>query len=340
MAMISRWHLWYRFHPREQSGVALKDFGTRSIGGVGAGFYPLQRRDQLGAPEQAIVMASLSMMVTPNIVMRAPTGLALLVFSCTLAGCEDPRADCAKVQDNPAQSIQACTKIINAGGDTRHNLALAFFNRGAAFNNLGNYDAGITDLTQALALDAKYAKAYYNRALAYHHKGDFEQGLANYNEAIRLNPKDHFAYSNRGAIHLKQGDYDSAITDTTQAIRLDARDHYAYATRAAALLAIGDDEHAIADLSEAIRIAPGEARSYATRGWASFKKLRIAMALADLDQAIRLNPREAHFREMRATIYERMGRTGDAAADFHSALLLDPSRLESSDGLKRLGATP
>ena len=92
--------------------------------------------DQFVAPGQ-VRNGLLSRMVTPNIVLRAPMSLALVLLSYTLAGCDDPRADCAKVQDNPALSIQACSKVINTGGETRHNLAMAFFNRGAAFNNLG-----------------------------------------------------------------------------------------------------------------------------------------------------------------------------------------------------------
>jgi hypothetical protein len=137
--MISRWHLWYRFHLREQSGVALRQGLWEAIyWGYRRRLLPFATSRSAWSARASDRDGPLCMMVTPNIVMRAPTGLALLVFSWALAGCDDPRADCAKVQDNPAQSIQACTKIINAGGDTRHNLALAFFNRGAAFNNLGN----------------------------------------------------------------------------------------------------------------------------------------------------------------------------------------------------------
>jgi tetratricopeptide (TPR) repeat protein len=42
----------------------------------------------------------------------------------------------------------------------------------------------------------------------------------------------------------------------------------------------------------------------------------------------------------RGLIYEALGRPEDAIADFRRALTIDPNMRESTDALKRLGASP
>ena len=65
------------------------------------------------------------------------------------------------------------------------------------------------------------AQAYYSRGFAYREKGDFDKAIADHTEAIRLNPKYASAYHNRGTTYSKKGDHDKAIADYTEAIRLE-----------------------------------------------------------------------------------------------------------------------
>ena len=168
--------------------------------------------------------------------MRATPILAAMLLAGAIAACDDPRADCANVQTDAERAIRACTAIVNGGRDTKHNVALAFYNRGIAHSNKGKYDDAISDLTQSLSLDRNHARAYYRRALAHYSKADNEAAIADFTEALRLNPKDRLAHSRRGGANLNKGDYSAAVADTTEAIRLDANDDFAYATRAAAQL--------------------------------------------------------------------------------------------------------
>jgi tetratricopeptide (TPR) repeat protein len=212
--------------------------------------------------------------------MRAPTAFALIFVSCSLLGCEDYRADCANVRD-PNRAIRACTAIISGGRDTKHNVAIALYNRGIAHSAKGNYDNGIRDLTASLALNPNYAKAHYNRALAHFSKGDAEAAITDYTEALRLRPKDSLAYSRRAAAILEKGQYDSAVADATEAIRLNPQDDFAYATRAAAYYFTGHYDRAITDFTVAIRMTPRDAKRYVARGWAHYRKLSMAAAFAD-----------------------------------------------------------
>ena len=273
-----------------------------------------------------------------NCTMR--TTVAAMIVAVMAAACDDPRADCAKVQRDPDRAIRACTAIISAGRDTKHNVALALYNRGIAHNNKGNYDIAISDFTQSLSLNRSYTKAYYNRALAHYSKGDNEAAITDYTEALRLNPKDRLAHSRRGAANLNKGDYPAAVADTTEAIRIDPRDDFAYGTRAAAHYLMSNYDQAVADFTEAIRITPRDAKRYVARGWAYYKLLKTASALSDADHAIALSPTNPTSHELRAYIHERLGRRDDAIADLRAALRVDPRRQESRKALQRLGAQP
>src|SRR3989338_8611857 len=54
--------------------------------------------------------------------------------------------------------------------ETNPNDAKAYYNRGTAHYNLGDYDAAVKDLTQAIQLEPKAPDAYFNRGLALRHK--------------------------------------------------------------------------------------------------------------------------------------------------------------------------
>ena len=66
----------------------------------------------------------------------------------------------------PDQQIVSCSVAIYArpGVD---GLALIFYNRGIAYFAKGNLDAAITNFTEAIRLDQKFAIAYYNRGVTY-----------------------------------------------------------------------------------------------------------------------------------------------------------------------------
>ena len=59
-----------------------------------------------------------------------------------------------------------------------------------------SYLASIAAYSEAIKLKPKYADAYYNRGLAKVELGQFKDAIADYDVAIRLNPDDDSAYYN------------------------------------------------------------------------------------------------------------------------------------------------
>src|SRR5215475_11998515 len=122
--------------------------------------------------------------------------------------------------------------------------------------NNGDYDKAIAAFSDAMRLDPKSALAFTNRGVAYERKGDNDRAIADFNEAIRLDPKNVLAFANRGIAYGKKGDTDRAIADYNEAIRLDPKNALAFANRGIAYGKKGDNDRAIADFNEAIRLDP------------------------------------------------------------------------------------
>ena len=62
----------------------------------------------------------------------------------------------------------------------------------------GDYDAAISDYTEAIRLRPNLSQAYQNRGLVYSRKKEHEQAIADYTKAILIDPKYAKAYFNRG----------------------------------------------------------------------------------------------------------------------------------------------
>src|SRR3974390_567511 len=72
----------------------------------------------------------------------------------------------------------------------------------------------------ALEIDPKMAVAYNNRGNAYDDKGQYDRALADYNKALDLNPKYAEAYYNRGRAQLwklpeKTSSYEKVLVYTS-----------------------------------------------------------------------------------------------------------------------------
>jgi tetratricopeptide (TPR) repeat protein len=167
----------------------------------------------------------------------------------------------------------------------------AYYNRGIAKLDKGDFDGAIADYNRVIELDPKFTDAYCNRALAKHDKGDVDGAIADYTRAIELGSTNRAAYNNRGAEKLKKGDFDGAITDCNRAIELDPEYANAYAIRAYARDRTGDSDGAMADLGRAIKLNPKNASAYDLRGEIEARKKQYAAAAKDEQKASELDPK-------------------------------------------------
>ncbi len=126
--------------------------------------------------------------------------------------------------------------------------------QGNNFLQQGRYDEAIEEYTEAIRLDPQYALAYHNRGFAYDDLGQLERAIQDYDEAIRLNPQWAEAYNNRGWTYEEMGQYELAIEDYTEAIRLNPQYALAYANRAGAYTLLDMDSMAEQDFNRAVEL--------------------------------------------------------------------------------------
>jgi Tfp pilus assembly protein PilF len=142
---------------------------------------------------------------------------------------------------------------------------LMHLNRGAAYDDLGQYNLSIEDYNEAIRLKPDYAEAYYNRGCVYAKLGQYKLTIENCNVSIRLKPDYIEAYFNRGSAYAELGQYKNAIDDFDKTVILQPDYLPAYLNRGYAYAKLGQYQRAIENYDEAIRLQSDYAPAYIRR---------------------------------------------------------------------------
>lgn len=118
-----------------------------------------------------------------------------------------------------AQRVAGCTALINAGTATTAVLAIAFYNRGIAYQGQNQYARAIADYDQAIRLKPDYALAFDNRGIAYFLQGKYSRAIADYDQALRLDGSNADYYYDRGVAELRLGLSAKGQADIARAIK-------------------------------------------------------------------------------------------------------------------------
>ncbi len=168
--------------------------------------------------------------------------------------------------------------------------ALAYYDRGVAYERIEKLDQAVADYTSALALNPKEVRAINNRAVVHIRRKKPQEAIADFTQAIKLAPHDAVCLRNRGLAYHELGKIDEAIADFTQAIKIDRSAPQGYMLRANSLMAQKKFTPAVADFSEVIKLDPRNATAFVGRANALRELKRPAEAIADLDQARKIDP--------------------------------------------------
>src|SRR5262245_19172530 len=115
--------------------------------------------------------------------MWRSTAAASFMFVATVASADDKSA-CLDGKDHD-QRINSCSAIIERNPKD----AVAFYNRGEAYELKGEIDRAISDYTKAIVADPNYAPAYDHRGRAYVSKGDYVRAVDDVTRASELTHK-------------------------------------------------------------------------------------------------------------------------------------------------------
>ena len=118
--------------------------------------------------------------------------------------------------DDPRRSLDTCKRVIAGAGVARSDVS-----DGLQSAWSGDTDAAIGAFSRAITASPRLAIAYLNRGLAYERDSDLDRALADLNLAVRYAPNAARGYYLRSVLLRRRGDTRRAEVDENRAIDLD-----------------------------------------------------------------------------------------------------------------------
>ena len=234
----------------------------------------------------------------------------------------------------------------------------AYFYRGIAKNDLGDYNGAIVDYSKIIVFEPD-ADTYYNRGNSKYSLQDFKGAKADYDKAIKLAPNFTDALYSLGCVKYDLGEYKKAISDFTKVINnatqsrafiLDASSyrlikdykkdlyHYAnvvlktYTLRALSFKVLKSYKKALEDYTYVVLVARSS-DAYYNRGEFYLGVNYYQKASNDFSMSIKKNENNSFAYFYRGITYFLLGKYNDAIIDFSKALEFDSTDFDAILGL-------
>lgn len=248
------------------------------------------------------------------------------------------RAQVRRLRHNLEGAIADWDRVLElaSSGDPEVLVIEALLYRGLCRQERGDLAGALADFTALIQQQPQASQAFALRARVHLALGDQEAALADLNQALSLDQNwgvadAALAYRQRGDLHRQANCPELAIADYTQALALNPQEQSALLCRALLWDRAGQTDKAIEDYTRLLQLEldPQE-RVWVlnNRGWAYAQQGDFSAAIRDYDQAITLCTADASDRDpchLKAHLNRALARTalGDwqrACQDFQAAL--------------------
>ena len=229
------------------------------------------------------------------------------------------------VVEDPKSKILA--KSINE--EVVHERAEYHHNLGYQLRRNDDFRGAIVEYTNALNIQPNYFKALFNRGFAYDKVGEYSLAIADYTQAVGMQQTNAYSYYNRGITYDKLNLLEKAYTDFTAAIALMNTNSDFYHNRAFCLRKMKRIDEAIQDYSSSLSLAPKNFKALYNRGYCYEQVAKYSESIADYSAALLIQPTHYNTLYNRGNVYDLIGNFDGAIADFSSALSLGASTVNT-----------
>lgn len=210
-------------------------------------------------------------------------------------------------------------------------------NLGNSYNDIGDKEAALKALEQAIEMNPTLAEARANLGNIYLEKGKIAEAEKEYKLALRINPGDAKTHNNLGNAYLqkyeekdsdfRKGWLNSAISEYYQSISLDPNFTDAYKNLAVAYCKQEKFPQALKQLKKAITLEPENADCYTQCGSIYNQMGHHTQAIAQYRKALRINPNLAVAHHGLGLCYNNIGSVQDEIRAYQRALAIEPNML-------------
>ncbi|MDO7171915.1 tetratricopeptide repeat protein [Mariniflexile sp. AS56] len=207
----------------------------------------------------------------------------------------------------------------------------AYFYRGLAKNDLGDYSGAIVDYSKIIVIQPD-ADTYYNRGNSRYSIKNYVGAKDDYENAYKLDPNFIDALYSLACVKYDLGDFEGAISNLSGVINVDPSVTKTYYLRASAYAALENHKLALNDYSLAI-LSDQSSDSFYNRGVFYLSINYYQDANTDFSIAIKRNRNNSFAHFYRGTSFLLLGKYEDALLDFNTALGFDPLDFDALTGL-------
>lgn len=229
------------------------------------------------------------------------------------------------VNYNYTDAIKRFNTIISVKPD----LLEAYYYRGLAKYNLGDYNGAKSDFNKVVELNPYYAEGYRLRGLTKAINQDMQDAIVDLDYAILLDPAGIDNHITRGELHLWLGEFQLAIKDFSNASIIDNEIPRIFLGRGKAYYFMDNYNEALNDMSRYIQLTPFNSEGFIYRAEIFAKIDSLNLAINDLTQAIKVEDNDPELYFKRGFYNYRAGTYEEALLDLDIALNLDNNYLDA-----------
>lgn len=223
-------------------------------------------------------------------------------------------------EDRFLEALQQFNTAIQAKDDNFE----AWFLRGIAKYNLGDYKGAYDDFSETIRLHPLYARAYHYRGIVSTRQSNFFEAEADFTKAISIDPYNADYHAIIGAARMQQGLYEAAIADYDMALLINPGLSHAWLNKGVANRMLEKPKEALENFNKAIYHDHFSMDAWLKRGMLRSEMNDFEGAMQDFDQALLIDHQNPVIYFQRAFVHLQKGDSLLALKDYEKVNSIDP----------------